>query len=99
MRHSRHEPGHHPVQSRTEKGAMTEQVDCRHGDPSTRTPGRLRGRGRSYDMLAAVFFGGRRRRVVTRLVAESGARPGDRVLDVGCGTGYLTRAMAEAVAP
>jgi ubiquinone/menaquinone biosynthesis C-methylase UbiE len=37
--------------------------------------------------------------VFTRLVVESGARPGDRALDVGCGTGSLTRAMAQAVAP
>lgn len=34
-----------------------------------------------------------------RLVAAAGIRPGDRVLDVACGTGVLSRAVAEAVGP
>jgi ubiquinone/menaquinone biosynthesis C-methylase UbiE len=69
-----------------------------HGDTDHQTSGKLVGHGR-YELFAAVFFGGRRRRVFTQLAAASGARPGDRVLDVGCGSGYFTRVMAQAVAP
>jgi ubiquinone/menaquinone biosynthesis C-methylase UbiE len=71
----------------------------RHGPPDPRTPGVLIGAGRGHDLLGAVFLGGRRRRVFTRLAAQSGALPGDRVLDVGCGSGHLTRVLAETVAP
>jgi ubiquinone/menaquinone biosynthesis C-methylase UbiE len=68
-----------------------------HGTADAGTPGMHIGHGRSYDVLHHVFFGGRRRRVFTRLAALSGVRPGDEVLDVGCGTGTFTRVMAEAV--
>ncbi|MFG3436115.1 class I SAM-dependent methyltransferase [Nonomuraea sp. NPDC047897] len=54
---------------------------------------------RAYDVLASLAFAGRRREVFTRLAALSGARPGDRVLDVGCGTGYLTRVLAPLIGP
>jgi ubiquinone/menaquinone biosynthesis C-methylase UbiE len=55
--------------------------------------------GPAHDLLANVFFAGRRRRVYTRLAELSGAGPGDRVLDVGCGDGYLTRLVAARVGP
>lgn len=70
-----------------------------HGRADSRTTGLVLHHGRSYDACAALFFGGRRRHVYTRLAALSGVQPGDRILDVGCGTGYFTRIMGQAAAP
>jgi ubiquinone/menaquinone biosynthesis C-methylase UbiE len=56
-------------------------------------------RVRLNEAVTHIAFGGRRRRVYARITALSGARPGDRVLDIGCGGGYLTRLLAAAVAP
>ncbi len=70
-----------------------------HGTTGTDAPGAVVAHGRSYDVLHHVLFGGRRRGVFARLAALSGVHPGDRVLDVGCGTGNFTRVMADAAAP
>lgn len=54
---------------------------------------------RLYDMAAELGFAGRRRLVFTQLAAFSGIRRGEQVLDVGCGTGYLTRLLAPLAGP
>lgn len=70
-----------------------------HGDPQPTTRGATIGPARAYEAFSKIAFAGRRHRIYTRLVALSGAEPGDRVLDVGCGPGALTRVAADAVAP
>ncbi len=67
--------------------------------PSASTHGHLFGSPRLYDAFANVFFFGRRRATFQALVAAAGVQSGQRVLDVGCGTGYFARLLAQAVGP
>ncbi|ETW25307.1 hypothetical protein MGAST_03505 [Mycobacterium gastri 'Wayne'] len=53
----------------------------------------------AYEVLANVWYLGRRARIWDRLVAASGARDGEKVLDVGCGTGYFARRISPVVGP
>jgi len=53
----------------------------------------------AFELFATIVFLGRRREVYTRLATLSGIRPGYDVLDVGCGTGYLTRILAPVAGP
>ena len=64
-----------------------------HGHAHDHSGGLIR-RARPYEITASLAFLGRWRRLFDQLVTEAGVRPGDRVLDVGCGTGYLTRRAA-----
>ncbi|MGK8558355.1 class I SAM-dependent methyltransferase [Nocardia gipuzkoensis] len=65
-----------------------------HSTPHPDSAGLTIDHGRGYDLFGAIFFGGRRDHVYKRLAELGGVRPGDRTLDVGCGTGYLTRRLA-----
>ena len=69
-----------------------------HGHADDASGGLIR-RARLYEIFSAAAFAGRRRRVFDRLAALSGAIPGDRVLDVGCGTGFFATRLAAAVQP
>jgi ubiquinone/menaquinone biosynthesis C-methylase UbiE len=70
-----------------------------NGGPRATTQGDTIGSARTCDVSAMLFFGAWRRSVCPRLAALGGARPEDRALDVGCGTGYPTRLVTDAVAP
>jgi ubiquinone/menaquinone biosynthesis C-methylase UbiE len=69
-----------------------------HGKPRVDAPGAIR-HARAYEAFSAVALAGRRRRTFGRLVDLAGIGAGDRVLDVGCGPGYLTALAAEAASP
>ena len=54
---------------------------------------------RLYEATTVIGFGGRRRRIYNNLISASGVNSGDRVLDVGCGPGYLVRRISLVVGP
>ncbi len=64
------------------------------GEAAPATAGRLIHWARWYDLCVAVTSLGQGRALRRKTVELAGIRPGDRVLDVGCGTGDLTLAAA-----
>lgn len=54
---------------------------------------------RRYNLFTALFFFGRQRGLLSRLVSRSDLRAGEDVLDIGCGPGKLVRAMGRQVGP
>src|SRR5438034_9567476 len=66
---------------------------------SSSTRGHTLGAPGRYDAFVNVFFLGRRRATFESLMRAASVQPGQRVLDVGCGTGYFARLLADAVGP
>jgi len=70
-----------------------------HSSHSVPTRGHTLGAPRIYDTFVELFFLGRRRSTYQALVTAAGVRPGQHVLDVGCGPGYFARLLAQTVGP
>jgi ubiquinone/menaquinone biosynthesis C-methylase UbiE len=68
-----------------------------HSPDRAHTHGGVIRHAHGYEVLSVLAFGGFRRRTYDALIRTCGATPGDHIVDVGCGTGYLTRRAAVAV--
>jgi SAM-dependent methyltransferase len=109
--HGTHQHGHghggaqHPAQGHVRGGIDGGGGGAIHGDAHQGVPGNADTPGitiehsHGYDRFVDAFFLGRRPAVFRKLARLSGAAPGSRALDVGCGTGYLTSMLAAAVTP
>jgi ubiquinone/menaquinone biosynthesis C-methylase UbiE len=64
---------------------------------SASTRGHTLGAPHVYDAFVSLFFVGQRRPSFEALIDAAAVKPGQHVLDVGCGTGYFARLLAQAV--
>ncbi|MEV0044977.1 methyltransferase domain-containing protein [Nocardia rhamnosiphila] len=54
---------------------------------------------RRYNIITALYFFGRQRRLLTEFAVHSGVRSGGQALDIGCGPGKLVRELGRRVGP
>lgn len=66
---------------------------------SAHTSGVVLHGARFYDLVAWIFLRGKERAFREKVVDLAGVKPGEAVLDVGCGTGSLTIAAKKRVGP
>ncbi len=64
---------------------------------SASTRGHTLGAPHVYDAFVSLFFVGRRRPSFEALIDAAGVKRGQHVLDVGCGTGYFARLLAQVI--
>lgn len=69
------------------------------GKKASKPSGSLEGWGHTYDFFTGLVFGGREAQIRSEAIERAGIRPGERVLEVGCGTGTLTLAAKRAAGP
>ena len=70
-----------------------------HRDPAPQTTGKVIHWAFAYDLLVSVLWLGREGAFRKRVVALASLKPGESVLDVGCGTGTLAIAAKRSVGP
>lgn len=71
--------------------------DATHDTTHTATSGRLIHWAKRYDLLIQTLTFGRERQLRGAIADLAAIKPGESVLDVGCGTGTLAQVIAERV--